>query len=1307
MKTVRNPKRWLIKLSRIAVATAVVLAPRLLLAQDGPFSYGRAPIPGNPSGSASEVINSNRNGFGMSFRGGHIAGDTVGRQDSVTHINLMPFVNIDDGLFFGDSRLLRGNEGGLAWSFGGGYRHYVADWDTVLGGNAYFDRDQLTGAHLKQWSIGAELLSHRWEARGNYYETFGATSSQTGSRIDQNSVAFTGSNITFTQINTFAEGLRGFDSELGFLLPGEISERFDLRAFGGGYYYQGINIEGFGGWQTRLQADIAKWLELGLKVTNDEVFDTTVSFNVAMHFGGFNSQEHTKRSAIQRFADPVRRNMNVVTTTSDVSLPGQIATNPLTNNPFTVAHVNSNDNVGPFSGTVEDPFNSLSAGLGSGTDIVFVHAGSQFNALPDNIVNLAAGQQVLGEGLITAVTGDRLTVNTVNLGGIGNLILPSSPTFIASNYTLARPMLLNSGGNAVTMANDTQFSGFIIDTPAGHGIFSNGAANTIINDVWVLDAGNSGIRLNNTSGTTTIRNTIIENAAGPAFHVSGGTGRIGYNTTSTNEDPSFAAIINSSQEAVLIENTTGGFVNMTGTTIDDTGGEGILIQNSAGNATIDNASITNSSSSGIAVLNSSGTYTFRNTLRGATSIDNASAASVNIDSLASTGRVSFEELSIVNRQDAGIRVAGNAGRVIFNGLATTIGAPSAGTAAGVTVGGSVSGGAVDFTRNLSITGSNGRGVELLGNAAGSLFSVNGATQISGAAGESIAVISDNGATSFLGGTAIDQRNDVGILVQDSDGSVGFLTTTTINNQNQVANSAVVVTDSESTVSFDQLLVVNAITNPGVFLLNNIAGTNGTALINFANLTMNTTNGEGLFGFNNSNVRVSTGTLSSLNAAAVNLEETGININFESVTSTGSPQYGIRLVETNKPGPWNQFEVTGGTTPQIIGNGGTIQTAGEAAVQMENAGQVRLQSMILDDNQNGIVVLNSGLAVDDDQSLELQYTRVSRSDVRGIYSLNLISLDIRDSILDSNGDDAALGRETILAEYSELINSDTTDEFLDFDNPFLFTMLRNTIIENSTDAIVIGSQASATGAHLGIDFDRNNFTLTDTIDPTDPLNLIYPVNTYDGDRSRDDAVVVRWNGPTFQNYTTNTFNLSGAAAQTAFDLITLSPTDLLELNLEGNQVDSTVVGTVAGQQIGLLMRTFGQSVSTIRSNNFTFTGGEGRGMEFSLAARTDMALVNNTIIDNTDGGAGMIFTSVGQPSSFVINGNNIGLFDTGTGAEEGIRFISVAGTVNLFGNQNNQVVLGNPNTPGAFIETIFSMPAGTNNGQIIVNGVLVP
>ncbi|MCA9047855.1 MAG: inverse autotransporter beta domain-containing protein, partial [Planctomycetaceae bacterium] len=386
-------RRLPLRLLSFVSATALLCGTA---AAQNDFTFGRSLLGSAPTGGSAETIDVNRAGLGFAVQAGHYAGNTIGRLDSASLFGLSPYVNIGDGLLFGDSRLLYSNSGGLAWSFGAGYRHYVIEWDTIFGVNSYYDQDDLTNAQFKQWSIGAELISNSWEARGNFYSPFGETSTQTGTRVDAGSAAFVGNNISFTRINTFAEALRGFDAEIGWLMPGRISERLDLRAFGGGYFYEGNGLPGFSGWSGRIQSDLGDRLELGLKVTDDEIFHTNVMFNATVHFGGFHSQEHTQSSSIQRMAEPVRRNLNIVATTSDVALPGQIA-RKADGTPFTVIHVNSNDTAGPFIGTVEDPLQSLAAGLTTpGADIVFVHAGSVFNTAPENLVVLADDQNLFG-----------------------------------------------------------------------------------------------------------------------------------------------------------------------------------------------------------------------------------------------------------------------------------------------------------------------------------------------------------------------------------------------------------------------------------------------------------------------------------------------------------------------------------------------------------------------------------------------------------------------------------------------------------------------------------------------------------------------------------------------------------------------------------------------------------------------------------------------------------------------------------------------------------------------------------------------
>ena len=112
------------------------------------------------------------------------------------------------------------------------------------------------------------------------------------------------------------------------------------------------------------------------------------------------------------------------------------------------------------------------------------------------------------------------------------------------------------------------------------------------------------------------------------------------------------------------------------------------------------------------------------------------------------------------------------------------------------------------------------------------------------------------------------------------------------------------------------------------------------------------------------------------------------------------------------------------------------------------------------------------------------------------------------------------------------------------------------------------------------------------------------------------------------------------------------------------------------------------------------------MQFNLAPETELFLLDNQLRFDADGGTGMLFTIVSQPSTFTINDNEIGLFDDGALLERGMIFQAVIGSPLLTGTQNNRIFLLNPDDPNTFLETPFSF-GGTANGQILVNGALVP
>ncbi len=1242
------------------------------------------------SAGASELLDVNRRSFGVNTRIGHVTGNSVGRIDPVTYLNVAPYFNFGPTAFIFDLQMGRANEGGLTGHAGGVFRTFVEEWDVVTGISAHHSRDDISGALFRTWGLGVDIMSDTWEARANYVRPNGTTSRIANQRIDETTAAFSGNSIIFDRIDTVAEALEGFDVEVGSLLFADAEDRFKLRGFMGAYRYFSPAVPHFTGWKTHVQADVMKRLELDLALTEDTQFKTTVSFNAVVHFGGFKADDYTSKSAIHRLADPVRRNLSVPTVQGNVVVPGIEAINPVDGLPYQVVHVDENDTVGPFTGTVEAPLMSLTAGLGvPDTDIVFVHAGGVYDTAPDNMITVGPGQRVFGEGLISAVTGDRIVDSTIPVLDLGDLTLPSSPVFSASGGTLARPTLSGAAGDAVTLLEGSQFGGFVVSGAAGAGITSDDMGDTRVHDTLVENTTGAGIFLQNTTGVTTIVNTIISGAVGPAFHVDGGTGSIGYGTTSVDLDPSFSNILNSSQQAVLIENmTAAGQVSMLGTTITDTGGTGIDILNNDGNATIDNVTVTSSTATGIRVLNSNGNYVFRDTVRANTLITGATQESILIDGLGATGTVTFESVIINGRNDAGINITNNSGSVEFlNDV--SMGLPNAGAEAGVSVSNAQATSVVSFDSGLSITGSSGRGIELLNNLDGSQFNTAGTTSISLTLGESIFMTGQSGVVLFDGTVGITDRLERGISIQSSDGTIAFAGGASIDNIDEMVfvnrTPAVDIQDSEATVLFSALTIANALGDPaipttaGVHMANNLAGATNTALINLGTVDIVGQDGPGIFGLNNTSITVARGTIEMLNGAAVDIEESGWDIMLDQVQSDGS-DFGIRLV--NAAPPVDNSFIAGATEDTIGGAGGSLLNHAVASAIFTNAGEVRLRGIDFVGAPTGILLRNSGLDEDDDQILELRQAQFESMADRSVDAQNLLTL----SVFNSNFQTPGLS-ESILLTYNETLNDIDTTVFTAFDNPYE-VFIEQTVFENDVnDNVRIFAEAGAADAHLDVSVFNN------------------VVNMLGDDFLIDQtAFEVDWNGPNRVLFSGNAVAMAGidtTDTQIGFDIRNRSTTDEMLLSIVTNQLTSSDIGA-----IGIDIETAGPSDMLIENNLFTFSETGSTGARFDTAPDTELFLTNNLFRFEEDGGTGFRFTELNQPTAIAINGNVVQLFDDAGGIESGFLATFLNGTINLSGNVNNIVELINPGDATALIENPFTF-AGNTNGTFIGNGAFVP
>ena len=1311
-------------LAVVAGLTACVL-PRLVLGQELPFQQATDVSPfhaasGSVSGESGNQLNTPGRGFGAQITAGHIAGEGVGRQESISHVGVMPYITTGPALMFGDARIVRANRGNTAWSIGGGTRLYNSATDTVLGLNAYYDFDELSGEEFEQFGAGGELLGRWWEWRGNYYRPQGRAIKELGSSVVDGTIRFVGNTIIFDRIRTLAQAFEGFDTEVGMLLPGELADKHQIRAFGGYYWYDGQEADDISGWKLRLQGRMTPCIDLSLQLTDDDTFATNLTFGASFTFGGFKRAMGSLPSAYDRMGEPVRRNYHMVIANSSVTDTPLTAVNPDTGADFNIVHVNSANAGG--TGTVDDPFETVALAQAAATpaDIIYVHAGSSYAANPDNNITVRAGERIFGEGLIDSTTG-RVVTNTITIDEIGALTLPDSPTFAASGRTLARPTLLNSSGPAaINMLSDSELSGFIVSTPAATGLRAGTVTGVTVRDTLIQNAVGDGILIEDGSGTFDFIDVVVDSATGAGLHVSGGAPTVAFTSSESTVSPLFGRIINSAGNPILIENTTGGIVNTSLSQTDDTGGDGIRIVNAAGAVTIDNATITNSTDRGISIEGTTtGPVTFRNSVNAATVIDNATGTSISLTGFPAGNTVTFGDVNITNRNGVGLNIDSLAGSVVFTGNVAIDGA-AVGTGNAVNFTQAAPTGSVLFEQNLVIDGASGSGIFISLNevdppaplptdtvvapvVSRSSFTVNGLTGISDTLDAAVRIV-DNDSTVEFNGIGIANRSQQGIEIVDTRGAVTLNGLTSIGNEFAALFPAIDIQTSPGAFTAEGVSITNGEgvvgTAAGINLANNIANAQGDAAKRFESVAIQTNSGQGIRGRENSSVSVAGGTITSVGDSAIDVDNSVIdadpdipNLAAFSLTSVNvdGADNGISIVNPGREG--SRLNITGDPLSTLIdGSGGTIQNSNIAGVSLVNAGDVDLDHMTLSNNEVGILVRNNALATDDDQSVTLEFTQVSDSDVRGIDSLNLSNLVIEDSLFTLNGDDAALGRETILASYDELLNSDETDEFEEFDNPYLVGIARTLFTDESDDVLVIQTLPGAEDSHLNVSIASNTFTVADLTDP-------------DVDDLDDDAIFIDWNGPALVEINDNIVNLTNEG-HTGINLQFDSVTDEAQVDVLANEINGIFGGLTFSNNIGIRVNSRGPMIGNVNNNLIAMTGGNNTGFAFRIAENSTFNVLNNEFTENTDAGNGMIFETVAGPTNIGIEGNIISLADIPGGTEQGIVFNSVSGVANLFGTQNNIVQILNP-TGFEFVETVFFMPGGTANGTIRVNGTDVP
>jgi len=1259
--------------------------------------------------------------FGSQFRISAITGPAIGRTRPIFPIEMMPYVFANNAMFFADIRGFTNTNNGWGGNFGGGARLYMPRLDRILGFNAYYDYDNTSGALFREVGFGVESLGALYDVRANAYLPTGSTSQQLSLTNVDGTQRFAGHLLLVDQQKIIANALHGFDAEIGVPVPGKFWQRHDVRVFGGGYWFEGQNVDSFGGWKIRAQGNVTPNISMNLAISNDRQFDTNVVFGATWAFGGFKQQSGERKTQYDRMTTPVIRQYNMVVGQTTEFNRGVAVVNPTSGNPYIFEHVDSNATGTIFDGTVEHPFTNLAdAQAVTNKDIVFVHANSTFSGVT---VALQENVRVLGE----ASTVEH-TVDTFN----GPLLLPHPTT-----GTAVRPIFTNAPGAGVILASNSEFSGFQIGNaavagsgPTGIGIFGGEVSNVLVRETDVNFAGGESVFLRNTGGVINFLGDKIADAAGnnTTFHISGTTGIINISTDplTRSSTPTPTVITNAGGIATLVENTVAGSnVNFTGSTINDTAGQGIQILNNFGQITLGDANITNSLVNGVNIFNDSGIISGQGTL----TIINPNDDAINIQNLASTGQVSFTPtaaINISNQQARGINLLDNAGSVSI--LAPVIITSQFNVAQPAIEYSGSSGNAV--FGNVTITGG-GRGIVVDPSALGvtdtGQFSVRGTTTINNSEGDAITIRDVDSVVSF-NTLNITNRERIGIEILDTRGSVSFGGIATIANTTTTSNFPgldIRGNGPNATVSFNILNITGA-SGPapagfgGVGV--NIGGTQAADFnpgrVIFTALNVNSSGGVGLFADNvgvlttnppSGGLTISTGAISSNLSTAVDIQNTAMNVSLTSVSSTNSPTTGITLAN-NSPFTNTLATALANFSLRITGNagigrgsGGTISNANGNGIDVRSSGAVSFANMNINNNLNGIVANNTLRVVASNIGF-------NTNTVNGFSGTNVAEVDISGSLFNNNGGNGVGDAIFLTANQTLPLISPTGGSYL-------WNITNNSALNGFNGGIITRAD-SFDGVVI-----TNSGRLQDPVSGlVTPLvlnfsnNAMFVNNTVGGVA----GLLVNWTGPESGSINVNQFNLAGN--ETGIAILNNDLDFLTNFAILGNTVTATGGGNFGlfVDNLGptdLQIGTFTDAKGNVTASSFNFTqiGGSINnsfdiGMQFTTGTNSNIDIFSNTITMTGNGfpDRGIVFQFLQAPTVVTLSNNFISVNDAPLGAfaGQGIDFIATNGVINLAGGQNNNVVINGVNNQAGTSWVNVSAAAATR-GTFTVNNFSVP
>jgi hypothetical protein len=423
-------------------------------------------------------------GKGIGYDQGYSTLETFLAPDQET-FSVMPFMDLRGHVF--DNGKWAANGGlGVRWRWG--CRAY--------GANAYYDYRN-SKKNYNQVGVGLESLGEIWDFRINGYLPIGSKVSRPyRTRFSH----FSGNHMILSR--KYETAMKGADAEAG----GHFYYRdFDFFAGAGPYYFDGeIGPHAWGG-KARLFGMWKEYIGLQVSYSYDNVFrsivqgEVTFSLPLGPRPKVKADRKNCKTTCLaaerldRRMVQPVVRDEIIVL---NDSRKNSVAINPLTGEPYVFFFV---DNTSHSAGTFKSPFNTLAdaqnaSGLG---DVIYIFPGDMTSTGMSSGITLQNGQQLLGATTSHKIATTAGTV-TIKPQASGNFL----------------PLLANTAGNVVTLANNNVVSGLFIQNLNGHGIFGSAINNVTATQNFIQSStsvGYNGIELDNATGTTSLSNNTIMN----------------------------------------------------------------------------------------------------------------------------------------------------------------------------------------------------------------------------------------------------------------------------------------------------------------------------------------------------------------------------------------------------------------------------------------------------------------------------------------------------------------------------------------------------------------------------------------------------------------------------------------------------------------------------------------------------------------------------------------------------------------------------------------------------------------------------